>query len=141
MAAVLLTILFWFTCFLAQLGEQMTHSIGVRGENPFTLGKMEQAEQQKWKTAHDIARVPYLLLPKTAETTALIERWMVMPDGKALDDATIKAARKGSMGEGLSEHAEEDLKRNPSWLVIGSSLGFEVFILGIAAWMFCRRDF
>lgn len=141
MASVLMTILFWFACFLAQAGEQMTHAIGVRGENPFVTGKMEPAERQKWKSAHDIARIPYLLLPKTGETTALIERWMVMPDGKALDDATIQAARKGSMGEEIGEHAEQDLRRNPPWLVIGSSLGFEAFLLGIAAWMFCRRDF
>lgn len=141
MAAVLLTILFWLVCFLAQVGEQLTYAGGVRGKNPFELGKLDQKEQQTWKSAHDIAKIPYLVLPKTGETSALIERWMVLPGGEDLGGATISAARKGSVGANIDEHAEEDLKRNPPWLVIGSSLAFEAVILSLAAWMFCRRDF
>lgn len=141
MAAVLLTVLFWFTCFLGQFGEQLTYEAGVRGQRPFVGGKLEPAEQQSWKSAHELVRLSYLTLPKTGETTSLMERWLVLPDGQGLGDATIKAARKGGMGDAIGEHAEQDFKRNPPWLVIGTSLGFEALVLGIAAWMFCRKDY
>jgi len=141
MAAVLATMVFWFLCFLSQLGEGITYAAGVRGSSPVEIGKLKPEEQQKWKAAHDIAKIPYLILPKTGETSALVERWIVLRDGEDLGGASISAARKGSMGAALDDNAEEDLKRNPPWLVIGSSLAFEAVVLGLALWMFKRRDF
>lgn len=141
LAAVLMTMLFWLMCFLAQLAEQMTYNSGVRGMHPFEIGKLSAEEQQQWKAAHEVAKIPYLILPKTGETTALLDRWIVLREGQDLGGAAISAARKSAAGEGFDENAEKDLKRNSPWLVIGSSLAFEAAVLGLAMWMFRRRDF
>jgi hypothetical protein len=36
---------------------------------------------------------------------------------------------------------QEQIKDRPVWWVVGTSLAFEAVVLGIACWVFCRRDF
>jgi ABC-type transport system involved in multi-copper enzyme maturation permease subunit len=92
-------------------------------------------------------------LPKTGETTALMERYIVdygkleqymappeddeQPDLNAdvsaddprIDDNTVGRKMRGA------------IQARTEWWIIGTSLAFEAFVLGIAAWVFCRRDF
>jgi hypothetical protein len=35
----------------------------------------------------------------------------------------------------------EELRSRSLWYVIGTSLLFELVLLSVAAWIFCRRDF
>ena len=52
----------------------------------------------------------------------------------------LKMLDEFSDGNGRSD-PQEALNQRPLWWIIGTSLGFEAVILGIACWIFCRRDF
>jgi hypothetical protein len=87
--------------------------------------------------AHNIAYGIKTVLPKTAETVALLER------------SLMKAAKLPQPSGGPEErrmHAAQidaiDALRNRSiaW-VVGTSLGFEAVVLCFAALIFCRRDY
>jgi ABC-type transport system involved in multi-copper enzyme maturation permease subunit len=140
MASVMITLLVWFTCFIAQIGESMTYSAAKHGVG-ITGVELSPEDQEKWRAAHRWARLPYVLLPKPGETTALLDRWIVLGDGNKLGESTLDAMREGGRIEGLDESVEEDLERHsPAW-IIGSSLAFEAAVLALACWMFSRRDF
>jgi len=116
--------------------------------------------------AHRIAMGVKTALPKTSETIGLLERWMVdlaeLPAApeNALDmnmevDADVNAAtsaaatrpggrparRSNDHMEQVQRTTEEALRSRSVWWVVGTSLIFEAFVLAIAAWIFCRRDF
>ena len=77
-------------------------------------------------------------VPKTRETTALLDRFL-LPDWEI-----AKAAAKGEeeRGEPEMELAQMDPTRGRSvWWIVGSSLMFEVFCVGLAGWVFVRRDY
>jgi ABC-type transport system involved in multi-copper enzyme maturation permease subunit len=100
-------------------------------------------------------------LPKTSETVQLMSRWLVDHDplleaqqeqrqrrderraqrrGGASTRDTDDFGRLAGSTE-VSERVYEELTgRRVSW-IIGSSLGFEAVVLGLAAWVFCRRDY
>ena len=37
--------------------------------------------------------------------------------------------------------AQEEIRDRPLWWVLGTSLAFEFVVLGVASWIFVRRDF
>lgn len=90
------------------------------------------------------------LLPKTAETVNLLERYLTSSDDLARFRDAATRPEQVDLGESddvrvdsrkVGEAMEQELRRrSPRW-IIGTSLAFEVFVLGIAAWLFCRRDF
>lgn len=93
-------------------------------------------------------------LPKTSETIGLLERWMVdMADLPAFNDGGDGGSASVRFDGGDRElpipqdHEaveraviEKARSRSVAWIV-GTSLIFEAFVVGIAAWIFCRRDF
>jgi ABC-type transport system involved in multi-copper enzyme maturation permease subunit len=99
---------------------------------------------------HAIMFAAKTVLPKTSETTELLQRWLVsatemdgiinaMPDPppsrrRLMDD--VRVSEKSVQREIQNIVAE----RSVMW-VMGTSLLFEACIVGIAAWLFCRRDF
>ena len=77
------------------------------------------------------------VLPKTTATIELLQRWLIrladLPKQPASgEEMAIQAAQR--------ELVEALYQRSPSW-IMGTSLGFELVMLGLAAWLFCRRDF
>ena len=110
------------------------------------------AELNMWHTPTSGVRA---LSPKTAQTIGLLDRWLSDPDG-----FDIAAIMSGDMREFEGEELEEfdpttrnareretmrrmrdDYENRPLFYVIGTSLLFEGFILGLASWYFCRKDF
>ncbi|HBS29161.1 MAG TPA: hypothetical protein DEB06_06845 [Phycisphaerales bacterium] len=119
---------------------------------------------RKWHTRLWAAR---LVLPKTAETTALLERGLIAKDElqKMLDASQGRAERAGRRGakpppedladfdpsEKMGRVQEDDPEvqnqlnerkyERSLWWVLGTSFAFEGMVLALAAWMFKRRDF
>ena len=78
------------------------------------------------------------LLPKTDETVGLLERWLIdmanlpeIPDGNQAKQRAVADAKQ------LAQTLRD---RSIGW-VVGTSLGFELVILSLAALIFCRRDY
>ncbi|HEY7118857.1 MAG TPA: ABC transporter permease [Tepidisphaeraceae bacterium] len=112
-------------------------------------------------TAHRALYAVKTILPKTAETSALLARWLnvaeTAADEEKLDERDRRrAARNGANGwfSGFRDRTEvrmddseviresEDIinARPVSW-VMGTSIAFEAVILALSAWIFCRRDY
>lgn len=103
------------------------------------------------RRVHQIAYGIKTVLPKTTETTDLLDR--VLFTNAEVQEADEQ--RPQWMGRGGSREFEAQMNaaqhakaladqgfrnRSLGW-VIGSSLGFEVVVLALAAWVFCRRDY
>ena len=88
-------------------------------------------------------------MPKTTETIALLERWLIdlaeLPAPANNDDSTIeRLAESGAFTpdpEQLQLDAVEAIRgRSVGW-VLGTSLAFEAGLLALAGGLFCRRDY
>jgi ABC-type transport system involved in multi-copper enzyme maturation permease subunit len=127
----------------------------------------EDLEEERADAAEDLAsitkwhRITFMVktgLPKTGETIALLERWLIsaadlQPTPEPSDEAMAAAEADGAEQPPPSmwnfeldeEQLEADLQtelrgRSVAWIV-GTSLLFELALLSIAAWRFHRRDF
>lgn len=109
-----------------------------------------------WTRWHQPFYIIKTALPKTAETIALLERWLVemadLPTGPAeassgtedweqllKDEENAAPTRPDDTRVSLA--LQEKLRGRSVWWVLGTSLAFEAVILAIAAFFFCRRDF
>lgn len=139
MASILVTLLFWLVCWIAQFGEAFTYQ-ATRGGVGLTGSPASEESKASWESAHRWTRAPYAVLPKPGETTALLDRLIVLGDGKTLGGSLIDAAVEKTRDSGLEDAKEELHRHSPAW-VIGTSLAFELLILALACRMFSRRDF
>jgi ABC-type transport system involved in multi-copper enzyme maturation permease subunit len=124
------------------------------------LGEFESSarELRWWQNLMVAVKTP---LPKTTETVRLMSRWLVEADplldvqqeqrqrrderrsqrrGPSTRDDGDDLGRLAGSSEVGERVMEELTGRKVSWIV-GSSLGFEAVVLGLAAWVFCRRDY
>lgn len=96
------------------------------------------------------------VLPKTAETIGLLERYLLTSEDLALlqrqgardsqgGPVQVEIENEGEVRFGEDSTAnmrvQEVLRKRPVWWIVGTSLGFEVFVLGLACVIFVRRDF
>ncbi len=122
-----------------------------------TLAEYEQTADQThwWRNLLLGLETP---LPKTNETVDLMTRWLVDPDPimaaqrKRQEEWEQRMAARGrpttrengppmaGNADVRQEVAQDFNSRNLGW-VIGTSLGFEIVVLSLAAWTFCRRDY
>ena len=94
-----------------------------------------------------------ILLPKTSQTIGLLDRWLGDSDGfdlaaimrgdmteleemEELDPTSHKALSRES-----NRRMQDEYEGRSLWYVVGTSIIFEVLVLGIASLIFCRRDF
>ncbi len=116
----------------------------------------EEAAAENRRAVEAIApwhqRIEMLLtpLPKTGQTIGLLDRWLVREGDLGMQDIMAGNFRRDQDGNIVPRYEEENepMRRltekydsQSLWYVIGSSLLFQMFILGIGAWIFMRRDF
>lgn len=120
---------------------------------------------------YDLFRWVKTPMPKTGETVDLMSRWLVEPEPimraqeiaheeqqKRREEARRRRAgttqnapppppfenssdRLDPENPGVMERVQKESEARTAAKLIGSSLAFELVVLGIAAWIFCRRDF
>ncbi len=130
----------------------------------------QRSHDNTWQLVYAPISLLSTALPKTGETLSLLERSMedvaALPSMREERQAERRADRRRERGEDASPRpddgagpageifgssrvggrvleetvAEERASRSELY-VIGTSLGFEAFILAIACWRFRRRDF
>ncbi len=160
-AAILLTILFWSGLWLlsgaetALLGlatidkqgtlEELANAPPPGGANPPHSGDDASNDGAKPETIslwwarpiHDVVYGVKTVLPKTGDTIGLLDRWLI--------DAANLQNRPGDDRPQAAKDLEKELVeeiqgRSVGW-VVGTSLGFELVVLSLAALVFCRRDY
>jgi len=120
--------------------------------NPFLAGvRQDQIEAtenaDRWRRWSGTVMLAKSLLPKTQETTGLLDRWLVSKEDKALfgqpreDEPREEFARFGRPDREVALRLEEAVRGRTTAWVIGTSLLFQGFVLAISAWIFSRRDF
>jgi hypothetical protein len=185
LAAVLLTVLFWFFLFCLDRGEVSLlmfkygaerEARGRESRITYLDGRLaymqrqtseQQAKSQNvidnWRQqrddlvaqrdskavrnldiAHHLVYACKTILPKTRETTEIMNRRLIRPV-RGMDtesDETAEARRRGGLISPADVQKVDQTMRSRSlgW-IIGTSLAFEAAVLALAAWVFCRRDF
>lgn len=106
-----------------------------------------------WQHWHALFYAVYFVLPKTAETDLLIDRWLSvaarLPRERiagAASDQVWARQRSGPFATRNDrwlafDRAREQIAARPASWVIGTSLTFEAVTVLLAAWVFCRRDY
>jgi hypothetical protein len=101
-------------------------------------------------------------LPKTAETVDLMSRWLIDPDPfmqaeeEREQQRADRRARRGAPPRSnepadnlmrytdepeVAQRLQDEINARRFGWIVGTSLGFEIVVLGLAAWVFCRRDY
>ncbi|MFN9370070.1 MAG: hypothetical protein ACK6CT_15110, partial [Planctomycetia bacterium] len=99
-----------------------------------------------WRRASAVVDVIKGVLPKTDETISLLDRWMMTAADKrpfggndaSPDDVPLPF---GAADEEVVERLEKKVRGRSLGWVLGTSCLSEAVVLGLAAWLFCRRDF
>jgi ABC-type transport system involved in multi-copper enzyme maturation permease subunit len=128
---------------IARLEGQVASTTAERDKLQEIVDKLE-----RW---HRPIRGAKVVLPKTTETIALLDRWLrrdtdinlmdllagnVAPDGSGGFTTT-----DGSRDREVQRRMEEEFNATSAWTITGSSLLFEGVILSLACVIFIRRDF
>lgn len=113
---------------------------------------VEQAEAvDRWTFWSRVAIGVKTVLPKTTETRQVLDSALI--DSKELekfrapgeeDGATLDVGEEDDIKVDRREirmRTEDRLRARSTLWTLGTSFGFEVVILGIACWIFSRRDF
>jgi ABC-type transport system involved in multi-copper enzyme maturation permease subunit len=117
---------------------QTTRAELVRERDAYELG-------QVWYTMESVMVGVKSFVPKTRETLNLLDR--VLFTDKELQDASRQeeqpqageaAPRRRGRG---GERWIDPTRSRPVWWVVGTSLMFELVVLGAAGWVFVRRDY
>jgi ABC-type transport system involved in multi-copper enzyme maturation permease subunit len=147
-ASLLLTLLVWLGLWslntTTAMVTLMRETATVQAER--TGGEAVEAAA-RWRRAAAVVDTVRAFLPKTDETIALLDRWLLSaadrrPFETALEPpAADPAAPFGIPDREATARFERAMRGRSAGWVIGTSLISEAVIFGLAAWLFCRRDF
>lgn len=169
-ASVIVTLLFWIFVWIVDLGEtvslyqrtsyrleyetaqrQVSQAQGEAGrESARRILAAIEDDLRPWALTHDILFAMKTVLPKTAETAQLTRRAIALSAG--IGDPSKPEEEIQSNDGGLLMRARTNPRRvnaefrrvreerTVSW-VVGSSLIFEIVVVGVGVWYFRRRDF
>ena len=119
----------------------------------FLQSRLDAARQQRegvsnpWRTPHRVFLGIKTVLPKTAETVELLNRWLVQladlpePDPEADEESGPDVFGRSSRHAAADEAVARVVRQRSVGWVLGTSLAFEAVVLALAAWVFCRRDY
>jgi ABC-type transport system involved in multi-copper enzyme maturation permease subunit len=107
------------------------------------LAEIER-DARRWHIAERIATRSKAIFPKTGETVQLLDRTLKTAEEIEREKKQARDLPFETNGINRREVAvrmqERFRNRTLAW-VLGTSLGFEALMLGLGAWIFCRRDF
>jgi hypothetical protein len=144
LAAILAGIVVWFLAWGMQKSDDFLYlashpeSVPEVPGGPSMMGLFGKPEEMmKW---HKISSAVIFVMPKTGETTRLMDRLIQVKgeDGEA-NKSLVNAATEGD--DEVSGRLKKAITRNSIGYVLGTSLLFEALMLGWAATIFCRRDY
>lgn len=134
--------------------------------NPMLESRLQALEENRELLGnivmfHRIVYVTKAILPKTSETTGLLEKYTLSEEMAqlkaaapkqevAIDDDTDgminetreqRRIRERQIQADAADRMEKEVQGRSLWYILGGSIAFEAVILAICAWMFARRDF
>jgi len=82
-------------------------------------------------------------LPKTRDCTLYLKRLIRFPERDSLlSGVTFDMLLSGQLPDKKMTGAMRRMEdRHSAWYVFGTSAAFEIVVLGLAGWIFVRRDY
>lgn len=152
--ALLAAFLVWGASLLAQWTEnflyQTAHLMPEMGmQLDFSQGDVtevvdgEGEKESSLVAAHRTARMVAAPLPKTRDTVTYLKRLIRIKERQsALAGMSFDSLLTGHLPSGRDQKAmKRHDERHSLGYVFGTSLAFELGVLSLAAWRFCRRDY
>jgi len=144
LAAILAGVLVWFLAWGMQKSDDFLYvashpeSVPNVAGMPSMIGSFGSPEEMmKW---HKISSMAIFAMPKTGETTRLMDRLIQVKGAEGEADKSLVAAATEGDAE-VSGRLKKASTRNSAVYVVGTSLLFEALMLAWAASIFCRRDY
>jgi ABC-type transport system involved in multi-copper enzyme maturation permease subunit len=138
---------YWTSNFINMFGRSQPMSRESLQDRLVRLQAQRATITNAYDRPHEVVYLLDLPLPKTHETVELLERVLLsaarLPRGIAEEGAIDPSgfgARRSDREYAGAEVDRELRSRSAGWIV-GSSLGFEFLVVGLGAWLFCRRDY
>ncbi len=126
-----------------RIKSQLESSREERDSTLETIGKIDN-----W---YKPIRAIRTVMPKTAETIALLDRWLrrdtdvnlfdLLQGKVARDDSGAFRVTDTSDDREAQRRVQQEYDAKSEWYLIGSSLVFEALVLSLACWIFVRRDY
>jgi hypothetical protein len=151
-AALLMTLIIWGLYSALFWSDQWGFSTEVKfhanTEMEYRHDRSEQPEGALEKIRH-LVKETLVVMPKIVPSSRLLDRYLktradIMADLEfryADGDTNAEVARRMGITEAdVEESISRDIGGDPAY-TIGSSLIFEAVFFGLAAWLFCRRDY
>jgi ABC-type transport system involved in multi-copper enzyme maturation permease subunit len=150
--ALLATVMLWGACFLVHISESFFYRLVILPANAglqvdFETGETAETEaytppEGPVKMYHGLRRATWIL-PKPRKTTLLLERLIVFDDELGpLSGVSLTGILMGAPEQGLSREAQAKASERMSLTeILFPSALFQVVMLGVAGWIFYRRDF
>ncbi|MCA9291236.1 MAG: ABC transporter permease [Phycisphaerales bacterium] len=161
--AILLTVKTQFQLETEHAAERLAALEANAGDEPdeTTTSRIAELRTEQQEAEDLVARLDtwYRLtagikavLPKTGETIGLLDRWLSRDSDINIMDiftGNVQADGNGQFSLGGRPDRDREAQRRVQAVyagrsetyVIGTSLAFEFVMLGLAAWIFCRRDY
>ena len=135
--AILAGILIWFASWIGQQGEAILYKVAYMDTPADVIPAGETGNIREWHR-----RSVWLMacLPKTGETVNLMDRYVVVGGKTGFSNSGFIKILMG-IKDAPDESVDRAVARHSAFYIIGTSLIFEGVMLGLAAWIFCRRDF
>lgn len=128
---------------LARMRTDLELERDERGRTLETIGKIDN-----W---YNPIRTVRTVMPKTAETIALLDRWLrrdtdvnlfdLLQGKVASDDSGAFRVTNTSDDREAQRRVQQEYDAKSEFFLIGSSLVFEALVLSLACWIFVRRDY
>ncbi|MEK7952064.1 hypothetical protein [Luteolibacter soli] len=153
LAALLSAGLVWGVSLLAQWTESFFYKTayllpesGMKVDfktGEMTTGNADVEKNNVMLTAHETAKTVTAPLPKTRDCTLYLKRLIRFPERDSLlSGVTFDMLLSGQMPDPKMTGAMRRMEdRHSAWYVFGTSAAFEIVVLGLAGWIFVRRDY
>lgn len=135
--AILAGILIWFASWVGQKGEEILYKVAYLDTPGEVISTGENDNVRQW---HQRSVWLMACLPKTGETVNLMDRHVVVGGKTGFSNSGFIKILMG-MESTPEESVDQAIARHSTLYILGTSLIFEAVMLGLAAWIFCRRDF
>lgn len=151
--ALLTGLCFWGMVLLSQMGESMSYTVGyAMPENDLTISGNAISEEQDAesddavefaKSAYSISKTINAPLPKIRDVTLYLDEFIKFRgSGSILDNIDLGKSVEAGQLEMKKLKVDRDTRtRNSKAYVFLTSIAFEFVVLGIALWIFLRRDY
>lgn len=108
--------------------------------------------EQRLAPWHQPVRLLLATVPKTKDTIALLGRWfrgdseysifaMIRGDMHPQNSSQKPSFRSNDVQNEMMRRIQKEEESKSPWFILGTSLGFEAVILGLACLVFIRRDY